>query len=1171
MTAARALGRLALLLGLALLPPSAAAQEGESGLLETFVESRLSAAGREVTITGFSGALSSQARMDQMTIADAQGVWITLSGISLDWSRTALLAGRLEIAALTAQEIAVIRLPDGGQANLEGAEFALPDLPVSIEIGRIAADRIVLAPAVLGQSVTGWAEASASYGETGLTFDLQLERTGEGPAGTLSLQADYDAAQGILTAALQAREDAGGIAARLLGIPNAPATELRISGSGPVDRFAADLALETGGLRRLGGTLTLLGRQGGGQDFALDLTGDLAPLVQPQYRALLGDQVSLSAQGARLSDGRTRLDNLALTAGAGHLRGSLALAPDGLPEAFRLNLGFDGKGGTVALPVPGLGAARLNSARLDLGFDAARSQEWTLGGLILAPSSAQGKADSLSLSGSGTIARGAQGRRVTGKASLLGLGFAPSDPALARALGRQIVGAITASWDEGSGFLAVQDLTLSGSVYDLQGAGTIGGLAGGFAVKGDLRASLGDLSLLSGLAGTPLSGSASLQTEGSASLLGSAFDIGFRAGASDLGTGNPRLDRLLTGPSLLEGRLRRDAGGTEVQGLTLRAGGISARLAGNLTRERILLTGDLALPDLAALGPGLAGAVQGKAVYSGDLSAGILSLQGQGAGLATGQPQLDRLLAGEARFSAALDLAQGAVRLRSAALQAPALGITAQGEPGGALQISARLNDLGLVLPDFPGALTLSGPLRQTQGGLEIDLALEGPAQVRGRLSGSLSQRRADLTFSGQSLAAVLNPFLAPRYVSGLLRYDLRLMGPLALASLVGRVDLEGGQLADPDLLFGLNAISAQMNLAGGQAQLAASAQVSSGGALEMTGQAQAAYPFAGALDIALRGVKLRQPRLYEVAMDGDLTLRGPLAGGAEVSGAITLNRAELQVPTSALGGFEPIPQIRHLAEPAGVLATRRRAGLTGDVAQSAAISASYPLSITVSAPNRVFVRGRGIDAELGGRLTLRGTTDDFRPEGAFDLIRGRMDLVGRRLTLTGAQLFLQGDTMPRIDITAALADSDIVSTIRLHGPADDPSLTLSSSPARPDEEILAQLLFGKTLQSLSPVQAAQLAAAVGTLAGRGGEGLAGRIRRKSGLDNLDIVAGQDGGGALTAGKYLSDKVYSEVTVEQSGKTRIELNLDLKPHITLKGSAESDGSSGLGIFLEKNY
>jgi translocation and assembly module TamB len=140
-----------------------------------------------------------------------------------------------------------------------------------------------------------------------------------------------------------------------------------------------------------------------------------------------------------------------------------------------------------------------------------------------------------------------------------------------------------------------------------------------------------------------------------------------------------------------------------------------------------------------------------------------------------------------------------------------------------------------------------------------------------------------------------------------------------------------------------------------------------------------------------------------------------------------------------------------------------------------------------------------------------------------------------------------------------------------IEGPATDPKVTFTSSPQLPEEEVLAQLLFGQTLQDLSVLQALQLANAVATLAGKGGEGVVGRLRDVFGLDNLDVKTDAAGGASVTAGKYITESIYTEVTVDQAGQSQINLNLDVTDSLILRGRASSDGTAGLGVVLEKDY
>jgi translocation and assembly module TamB len=93
----------------------------------------------------------------------------------------------------------------------------------------------------------------------------------------------------------------------------------------------------------------------------------------------------------------------------------------------------------------------------------------------------------------------------------------------------------------------------------------------------------------------------------------------------------------------------------------------------------------------------------------------------------------------------------------------------------------------------------------------------------------------------------------------------------------------------------------------------------------------------------------------------------------------------------------------------------------------------------------------------------------------------------------------------------------------------------------------------------------------VATLAGRGGEGLIARLRKGFGLDDLDIVAGEDGDASLRLGRYIAEGLYSEVVVGNGGQSELNLNLDIRPGLTARATAGSDGQTAIGIFLDRDY
>jgi translocation and assembly module TamB len=117
---------------------------------------------------------------------------------------------------------------------------------------------------------------------------------------------------------------------------------------------------------------------------------------------------------------------------------------------------------------------------------------------------------------------------------------------------------------------------------------------------------------------------------------------------------------------------------------------------------------------------------------------------------------------------------------------------------------------------------------------------------------------------------------------------------------------------------------------------------------------------------------------------------------------------------------------------------------------------------------------------------------------------------------------------------------------------------------------VLARLLFGRGIDEITPLQAAQLASAVATLAGRG-TGFTERLRQNIGLDDLDLTTTDDGGTALRAGKYLSENIYTDLTVDSEGETELNLNFDITPSFTVRGGVQNDGDTSLGIFFERDY
>ena len=567
---------------------------------------------------------------------------------------------------------------------------------------------------------------------------------------------------------------------------------------------------------------------------------------------------------------------------------------------------------------------------------------------------------------------------------------------------------------------------------------------------------------------------------------------------------------------------------------------------------------------------------EGRARF--DLSSLDLTAAVEGAGLRTGIAELDRLLAGTLSANASVARKGDAIRIETLDASTDLLTLTASGAVGvngSTIALDARLADVAPFAPGFSGPLTATGTVGQREDGrYTLDIDANGPGGTTAQIAGDAAPDASDVdvTATGNAPLGLANAFISPRTLSGRADFDLRLNGAPALANLSGSVASPLARLAAPELGLSLDDIVLDARLGGSQVTLDIIASPSTGGRLDVAGSVGLTGGTPADLTITLGNAVLTDPRLYETTLNGRLTVVGPLAGGARIAGDITLGETNVQIPSTGLGGAGDVPEVIHINEPPPVRGTRRRAGLLEAASDSANGGGPvYPLDIRVNAPNRIFVRGRGLDSEFGGSLRITGTTADVVPIGAFNLIRGRLDILGNRLDIEEATISMQGSFVPILRIIATTQADEVLVSIVVAGPASNPEITFQSQPELPQEEVLSRLIFGRGIETLSALQAARLALAVRTLAGQGGEGLVGNIRSGAGLADLDVTTDEEGNAAVRAGAYLGDDIYTDVTVGAGGETELNLNYDLTPSVTLKGSTANTGESSVGIFFERDY
>ena len=323
-------------------------------------------------------------------------------------------------------------------------------------------------------------------------------------------------------------------------------------------------------------------------------------------------------------------------------------------------------------------------------------------------------------------------------------------------------------------------------------------------------------------------------------------------------------------------------------------------------------------------------------------------------------------------------------------------------------------------------------------------------------------------------------------------------------------------------------------------------------------------------LAVTLNSARYADGTLLVATASGQLTVSGALMGSPRLGGNVRLEKAEIAIPDT-FGDQSSLLNVKHEDAPPAVTETLKKIAANSAGGSSSQSSGSMRLDVTVSAPNQVFVRGRGLDAELGGQVRLTGPVDAIQPVGGFELIRGRMTILGQRVNFDSGLVSLTGNLDPYVDFTATSPGDGITVFVRVSGPVSKLDIAFTSSPELPQDEVLSQLIFKRTLGDLSPLQLAKLAAAASELAGGGGNSLTDSLRSAAGLADLDIVTDEAGNTAVRAGTYLQDNIYVGVEAGTEGRSKVTIDLDLTDTIKATGTTTSDGEGSIGLFYEQDF
>jgi translocation and assembly module TamB len=443
-----------------------------------------------------------------------------------------------------------------------------------------------------------------------------------------------------------------------------------------------------------------------------------------------------------------------------------------------------------------------------------------------------------------------------------------------------------------------------------------------------------------------------------------------------------------------------------------------------------------------------------------------------------------------------------------------------------------------------------------------------------------------DLKLAGMIDLSLMNPLTeaSGKHVTGQLSIDTTVTGAAANPEIGGTVRVAKGGVRDYTQGINLTDITATLSGDHGLLRIEMVTARAAPGDVIVTGTVgvlQKGIP----VDL-LMVAKNAQPiasNIVTANIDSQITIKGMARERLDVAGKVSVNRADVQIPN----GLPPNVAVLDVRKPGRAPPKPSEKPLV------------IGLNLTLDAPRQILVKGRGLDAELGGEMRVRGTTDAPTVSGGFELLRGTFTLASSRLTFSQGTVTFNGAGLknridPTLDFTAQTMVADVTATVRITGLADQPKIELSSTPDLPQDEILARLLFGVSASQLTALQVVQIGAALASLGGGGGGfNPLEKIQKSLGLDRLTVSGAssggapgspaKDNGASIEAGRYVSSRVFVGVKESTTGNTQLGVDVDLAKRLKLQAklgngqnsaqgtTPENDPGSSIGIAYQWEY
>ncbi len=227
--------------------------------------------------------------------------------------------------------------------------------------------------------------------------------------------------------------------------------------------------------------------------------------------------------------------------------------------------------------------------------------------------------------------------------------------------------------------------------------------------------------------------------------------------------------------------------------------------------------------------------------------------------------------------------------------------------------------------------------------------------------------------------------------------------------------------------------------------------------------------------------------------------------------------------------------------------------------------------NVLVELGDKVRFDAFGLDAKLSGSIKVTHNRRDILVNGSLRVSDGKYEAYGQDLAIDHGRLIFNGSPKQiGMDVRATRKIDDTVVGIHLGGTLLSPKSTIYSDPTLPESEALSFLLTGHSLSTSSGTESALLMSAVRGLGITGNNSLIHNIGSSLGLDDVNIVSGQDlNQSKLQLGKQLGSRLYVNYLIGLFDQTqKVSIKYKINKVLSLEAQTSSDNNHGLDFIYE---